>query len=356
MIYSAERIDTKERYAIKSVWKYQFDDEIKIKFLRHEIDILSIIDHENIIRCHFIYEDNLSIHFVFDLVRGGDLLEHLMTAPGNHLPENQAQEYFIQILEAIQYLHSMNIVHRDIKPDNFLISFSENCGVRLKLIDFGFAVILEENKPLRDVVGSQQYMAPEIINILLSNEGEYDFKVDLWSAGVVLYNMIVGRQPFQSQGEELCKNILNKEVVYGEAFKNETLIDLLKQLLNKNPKERISANMAKLSLWLSCPENQTTVIKPFLPSTETIKHLNDFNLLSDLKHEIWTLSLTYLTLKDIDTIKEIVKKRINEIKHNDDTLNVRNVITCDVFINSALSVKELCPDLRIKMNGIIIYI
>ena len=167
-----------------------------MSFLKQEIDILSILDHENVIKCHFIYEDNLSIHFIFDIIKGGDLLEHLMNMPGNRLPENQAQEFFSQILDSLQYIHSQNIIHRDIKPENFLISVSQSSGVRLKLIDFGFSARCNEGQKLNDPVGSPQYMAPEIIKLIQTGEGGYDNKVDIWAAGVVLYNMISVRQPF----------------------------------------------------------------------------------------------------------------------------------------------------------------
>ncbi len=346
----AEKVGSNEKYAIKSVWKCQFNDKDKLGYLKQEIDILSIIDHDNCIKCYHIYEDNLSIHFVFELVKGGDLLEHLMTVPGNKLQENQAQQFFAQILDALQYLHSINIIHRDIKPENFLISISETRGVRLKLIDFGFSARCEEAKKLKDIVGSTQYMAPEMIRVLQTGIGGYDNKVDIWAAGVTLFNMMTGRQPFLGNQDELAQNILTQEVNYMEEFK-EDLQDLCCQLLKKDPDLRPSASMAKFNTWVTCSENQITVLKPFLPSTETIKHLNDFNMLSDLKHEVWTLALTYLSDTQINITKEILYQKIQLKDDTEGSLKIKDIITYDLLINAIMSIKDINPDLRIKLNG-----
>jgi serine/threonine protein kinase len=335
--------------AVKSVWKYQFDTEEKISFLKQEIEILLILDHENIIKCYEVYEDNLSIHFVFDLIKGGDLLEHLMTAQDHILPENQAQEFLIQILDSIQYLHSINVVHRDIKPENFMISFSER-GVRLMLIDFGFAAFSEENKKMFDIVGSQQYMAPEIIKTYKEgSEDGYDIKVDLWAVGIVMFNMITGRQPFNGSGDVLLDNILNGKIDWA-GFKNQFAIELCSQLLERDPTKRISAAMAKMSIWVSSPENQQTVIKHFEPSSDTIKHINDFNMLSNLRDEIWTLCLTFLSNEDVDKAFTLLDNKL-EAKQDNDGLNRENVITFELFVNTILSLKEVVPDMRIKLIG-----
>jgi calcium-dependent protein kinase len=272
-----------------------------------------------------------------------------MTAKDHILPENQAQEFLIQILDSIQYLHSIDIIHRDIKPENFMISFSER-GVTLKLIDFGFASFCVGNRKLYDIVGSQQYMAPEMIKTYKDGSDGYDNKVDLWAAGIVLYNMLTGRQPFTGSGDELLNNIVDSEITWN-GFKNKFAIELCSQLMERDPESRISAPMAKMSIWLSSPENQQTVITQFTPSSDTIKHIHDFNMLSNLRDEIWTLCLTYLTTQDVDNVLASLNSKLQD-KEDKDGMNRKNVITFELFINTIQSIKEVIPDMRIKLMGI----
>jgi calcium-dependent protein kinase len=341
------------KYAIKSVWKNQFDDEIKLNFLIREIELLSIMDHENIIKCHNIYEDNLSIHFVCDLVKGGDLYGYLMTSEGYKLPENRAQEFMVQILDALQYLHNNNIVHRDIKPENLLIDITPS-KVTLKLIDFGFAAKCPEGSHVEDLVGSPQYMAPEIIEMLETGRGHYDTKVDMWAAGIVLYNMLTGRQPFVGQAQGLLnQNIMTKDVTFNPViFKNPALKELCSKLLNKDPTQRPSASFAKLSPWISSNEMQQTVVKQFCPNTETIKNIIIFmNEQSNLKHEVWTLAVTYLLENEITKIKSLIETYIASLEENDDSLQSKTHISYEILIKTILSLDTINQDLRTKLTG-----
>jgi serine/threonine protein kinase len=320
--------------------------------------MLSIMDHENIIKCHNIYEDNLSIHFVFDLVKGGDLYAYLMTSEGYRLPENRAQEFMSQILDALQYLHNNNIIHRDIKPENFLIDISQS-KITLKLIDFGFAAICPEGTRLTDLVGSPQYMAPELVEIIETGKGSYDNKVDIWAAGIVLYNMLTGRQPFVGGAQGMLHhNILNKEVTFNPVmFKNPALKELCGKLLAKDPTQRPSASLAKLSPWIASNEMQQTVVKQFCPNTEMVKNIIIFmNEQSNLKHEVWTLLITFLIESEIDQIKQLVDQYIASIEANDDSLQSKTHISYEILITTILSLDNINPDLRIKLTGKTLFI
>jgi calcium-dependent protein kinase len=140
-----------QKFAIKTVWKAQFTD--KKKFIIQEIEILLQVEHESIIKCYQVYEDQTSIHFVFDLVEGGDLFEYLTSIPEHVIPDTRAVDFFNQILDALMYLHDKHIIHRDIKPENFLIYHTGN-QIKLKLIDFGFATIIKDDEKLNDKLGS----------------------------------------------------------------------------------------------------------------------------------------------------------------------------------------------------------
>jgi calcium-dependent protein kinase len=276
-----------------------------------------------------------------------------MTFEGYRLPENRAQEFFIQILDALQYLHGINIIHRDIKPENFLIDITES-KITLKLIDFGFAAKYEEGKLLKEAVGSPQYMAPEIIELIETGNGGYDFKVDIWSAGIVLYNMITGRQPFVGgHTGMLNKNILTHEVTFNPAlFRNMALTDLCSKLLAKDPNKRPSASLAKLSPWVSSSEMQQTVVKPFCPNTEMVKNIIIFlNEQSNLKHEVWTLMLTYLVENEIEKLKALISQYFETLEENDDLLQSKTHISYELLIKTILSLDSIHNDFRKKLSG-----
>ena len=126
-------------------------------------------------------------------------------------PMNERDAKFItrQIFSAIHYLHSNNIVHRDIKPDNIMIEdMTDESKIIIKLIDFGFAKELDKGAMFSQQLGSDHYLAPEVIRGDL-----YDEKIDIWSATICIYIMLCEYLPFYGKGsEEIYKSILNKEI------------------------------------------------------------------------------------------------------------------------------------------------
>jgi len=211
-IYEFSNEKLEEFFAIKSVWKDLFYNgnnvggDTEFTFLKNEIEILLNIEHDNIVKCYEIYEDKNNIHFIFEYINGSEL-SSLFSDTSNKsntiFKINRSLEIFLQIIESIQYLHSKNIIHRDIKPENFLI-FDLNGKFKIKLIDFGFAVSLKsDNESIFESVGSLPYISPEMI----LNKG-YSYKTDIFSAGVVFFNLITGKQPFF--GKDSTKNFRAK--------------------------------------------------------------------------------------------------------------------------------------------------
>ena len=196
-----------KKYAIKTVWKADIEHNDCFK---KEIDITLELEHTNIVKCIDIYEDNSSIHLVLEEITGGDLFDHIIHSKNRKLTENEAVDLLAQIFDGLHYLHDeVGIVHRDIKPENFLLYNDGNRNI-IKLIDFGFATYCKNGETMNEQLGTPQYAAPEIFD-----QKPYTNKVDMWSTGVVLYNMINGTQPFSNKDlENLKSQVLHKDIVF----------------------------------------------------------------------------------------------------------------------------------------------
>lgn len=162
-----------------------------------EILIHRRLIHENIVRAYSHNEDENFYYLIIDYINNGNLY-HKIIKSGNGLTESQAYLYFKQILNALEFLHDNNLVHRDLKPENILITNKD----KIKLCDFGCCV--DTKNGFRETFcGTFEYMAPEIIKELPYNQG-----VDIWSLGILLYEMLHGHSPFcgKSSDNDFDKN------------------------------------------------------------------------------------------------------------------------------------------------------
>lgn len=177
-----QKTDSSKRFAIKTIDKESLTTEER-NLIREEAKIIKSLSHENIIKFHDHYEDYTKTYYVFELVEGGDLLEHVLNK--GHLSEPEAKLIFKQLLRVLRYLHRNNILHRDLKPENILLRFDVLGNVKqIKLIDFGFATFFSKDDLPCLSCGTLNYAAPEV----LVGE-EYDESSDLFSCGVILYFM-----------------------------------------------------------------------------------------------------------------------------------------------------------------------
>ena len=166
------------------------------------------MDHPSICRVIDIFEDEKRFYFVTEYLAGGGLFNSLIHNIG--FTEHASAAILKQILSAVAYLHSKNIAHRNIHPDNIL--FQSNDALNVKLLDFGSSRKMGENEPLTGVYGTAYYVAPECLD-----RGEYDVKCDLWSVGVILYTLLCGRPPFEANSQQMTL----EEVKIDDIFKKK---------------------------------------------------------------------------------------------------------------------------------------
>jgi len=212
----------------------------------NEINILKDVSHPHIIKIYEYFNDNIYYYIVLEYIKNGDLKNYLKKTNG--ITEQTTSVIFKQLLSTVSYLHSKNIVHRDIKAENILIeSFSETNldEISIKLTDFGTA---NYNVKMFKHIGTPYYVAPEVLTC------KYNEKCDMWSCGVLLYYLLVGKMPFQGKTIE---DVL--DCVYEGSF--DTTCDnfksisyeaqkLIIQLLTYNPEKRLSAEEALHSDWI----------------------------------------------------------------------------------------------------------
>ena len=201
-----------------------------------ELHILAYCKCPFILKLHHCIYQNYIVGIITSYLEKGDLNRVIKTYndDGCYLPESLIWSYFIQICYALEYLHKNNIIHRDIKTRNILVSHNNY----IKVGDFGVSKILKKGKLASTVIGTPVYMSPEIINSNL-----YDHKIDIWSLGCVLYEMIMLKPPFNSKSiYHLMKNInsVSYPKIINKCNYSSSLLDLVSKLLKLNPKERLS--------------------------------------------------------------------------------------------------------------------
>jgi len=203
----------------KIIDKSHFDNEIKLmKALRHD-NILEMYD--------IIYKSKKEVYFVLEYCNGGDLSYYIEQGITSF-----DTKYFYEILDALEYLFKNDIMHRDIKPQNILINNN-----KIKISDFGFAKSFEKNELITTFCGSPLYMAPEIIL-----NREYTYLSDIWSLGVVLYELLVKSHPYKCDTrDDLWSQIKSKDMnINFNLIESKNRRKIIQSLLIFDAKERIT--------------------------------------------------------------------------------------------------------------------
>jgi len=215
--------DTGKVYAMKIIRKSKLEDDKKHIF--SERDALIKLDNPFLAKLHFTFQTPSRLYLVMEYYAGGELFWHMQK--GN-FSEDRARFYAAQIISVLQYMHSNDIMYRDLKPENVLLSNEGN----IVLIDFGGA----KEGGVAETVSTfaPEYYAPEIIR-----GNTYTTAVDWWSLGILIFDMMTGNPPFYTEDHEKMFDFIEKQELCIPSSFSPEVTDLLKNLLNKNPEHRL---------------------------------------------------------------------------------------------------------------------
>ena len=229
-VYKCHHIETNNLYAIKVVSLKNLAHKI-IENIEIEINTMMKLKHDNIVKLYDTIKTEKYICLVIDYCDGEDLNKYIKK--NGRISEKQTKIFMTQIASGLYYLYSLNLIHRDLKPHNILLSKNGN----IKIADFGFVKDYTENSMFDTLCGSPIYMAPEILQ-----HKKYDAKVDLWSIGIILYEMLSAEPPFMASNHiQLLKTIETTKFKFQKNIIISTdCINIIESLLVVNPVERIS--------------------------------------------------------------------------------------------------------------------
>ncbi|XP_046401511.1 serine/threonine-protein kinase D3 [Ischnura elegans] len=271
IVYGGVHRTSGRSVAIKVIDKLRFPTKQEAQ-LKNEVSILQNLSHPGVVNLERMFETPERIFVVMEKLRG-DMLEMILSSERGRLSERITKFLVTQILVALKHLHSKNIVHCDLKPENVLLS-SDSDFPQVKLCDFGFARIIGEKSFRRSVVGTPAYLAPEV----LRNKG-YNRSLDMWSVGVIVYVSLSGTFPF-NEDEDINEQIQNAAFMYPPNPWKEIssdAIDLINNLLQVKQRKRYTVDKSLSHVWLQ-----------------------DYRTWKDLRELEWQVGLRYLTHESDD--------------------------------------------------------
>eukprot|EP00931_Biecheleriopsis_adriatica_P008427 TRINITY_DN109614_c0_g1_i1.p1 TRINITY_DN109614_c0_g1~~TRINITY_DN109614_c0_g1_i1.p1 ORF type:complete len:610 (-),score=97.10 TRINITY_DN109614_c0_g1_i1:182-2011(-) len=234
---------TNAKRAIKTISKDLMKEHVTA--LKLEMEIMKMLDHPGVVMLFEIFEEEDHLHLSMELCQGGSLHDRVRKSRRSCLEDVEAAEAMRQLLSAVAYLHVHMIIHRDLKAENVLsrVSASDPLGKNsLKISDFGLSRIVKEGEFLTSVAGTLSHMAPEVL------AKKYDHACDMWSCGVILYFLLSGQLPFDSE-KEITKGKY-KMTATPWASVQQPAVAFLAMLLAKKTSTRYTAKTALQDEWL----------------------------------------------------------------------------------------------------------
>ncbi|KAE8284102.1 Myosin light chain kinase, smooth muscle [Larimichthys crocea] len=213
---------------------------------RKEIELMNCLHHSKLVQCLAAYDTRPEMVMIMEYIAGGELFERIVDDSFEHTEPTSAR-YMQQILEGMRYVHKQNIVHLDLKPENIVCV--DTTGTQIKIIDFGLASKLEDDKPLMVMHGTPEFVAPEVISF-----EPVGLETDMWSIGVICFILLSGESPFQgnSDPETLALVTAARYEFDQESFEDisDQAKDFISSLLKKDRRCRLSCAEALAHPWM----------------------------------------------------------------------------------------------------------
>ncbi|CAG2120925.1 unnamed protein product, partial [Medioppia subpectinata] len=259
-VYLAREKRSKYIVALKVMFKSQLMKNNVQHQLRREIEIQAHLRHQNILRLYGYFYDETRVYLILEFAPRGELYKVLRKA--NHFDDKVSANYILQMIDALECCHSRKVIHRDIKPENILLGYSGE----LKIADFGWSVHAPSSRRAT-MCGTLDYLPPEMVM-----HKPYDSTVDLWCLGVLTYEFLVGKPPFENDDTKLTySRIVEVKYTFPDHVSqlardfvhrvtNHSLYSCLivlliavciRQLLQRKPSERMSLKDARNHQWIA---------------------------------------------------------------------------------------------------------
>ncbi|KAG2655692.1 hypothetical protein PVAP13_1KG031400 [Panicum virgatum] len=256
-----------DRVAVKRIDKAKMTRPVAVEDVKREVKILKALKgHENIVHFYNAFEDDSYVYIVMELCEGGELLDRILAKKNSRYSEKDAAVVVRQMLKVTAECHLRGLVHRDMKPENFLFKSNKEDSP-LKATDFGLSDFIKPGRKFHDIVGSAYYVAPEVLKRRSGLES------DVWSIGVITYILLCGRRPFWDKTEDgIFKEVLRNKPDFRKrpwSSISPGAKDFVKRLLVKNPRARLTAAQALSHPWVR--EGGEGSIEPLLEEADINK-------------------------------------------------------------------------------------
>ena len=313
LVWKVTHKKTQKVYCIKVIEKSGIIQQKLVNQMNREIEIMYILNHPHCLRLKNHFEDDQNFYLVMPLAHKGQLYRVLRKF--KKFDERTAAQILRETISALQYLHSFKppIIHRDIKPENLLL----NNGGRVLLADFGWSNF-SDGDVRKTFCGTPEYIAPE----MLLKKG-HDTRVDIWSIGVLMFELLAGYSPFVAKNnQDLYQNIRRLKIQWPKDMP-PLAKNLIGKILKLNPLDRPSLQDILDHQWFK----QTKMIKPLLENKlNTLKDLLAFHMLNEPTEQILERMNTLLKLTGKDADNTNAKNIIKENPDSDNVLKQKNIM------------------------------
>ncbi|KAI0641308.1 Pkinase-domain-containing protein [Trametes meyenii] len=275
-VYEVQDHRTRNRSACKVVTKSSLKTKKAKTKLYAEIKIHKSLEHPNIVRFQDCFEDEDNVYMTLELCHNGSLMDMLRRR--KRFTEPEARYFMVQLIGACHYMHTHQVIHRDLKLGNIFLDRNMN----VKVGDFGLAALIESpGERKKTICGTPNYIAPEV---LFDTANGHSFEVDTWSIGVILYTLVVGRPPFQTKDvKAIYKRIRDNEYEFpADRAVSRPVQELIQEILTPDPQLRPTLHDIVDHAWFT-----NGIVPGYIPTSahdappdfrHIAKHMSDANL------------------------------------------------------------------------------